>query len=80
VASLVPRRPRPPITAREIGAWLCGRRAAKVLDGAILTYPELETLALTYSLEDSPIAASMRLSDYVRWFIRGYESKTDGIS
>ena len=39
----------------------------------MLTGPELESLALVYADQDAPIAAAMRLSDYVYWFIRGYE-------
>jgi hypothetical protein len=61
------------LTAREIGAFLAGSRAAKYLDSAYLTAPELESLALAAAAEDAPIAAAMRLSDYVYWFIRGYE-------
>ena len=69
----MPRRPRPPITAREIGAYLCGRRAAVYLDGQLLTVPEIESLALTWAEEDTPIAAAMPLRDYVRFFVQGYE-------
>lgn len=73
----MPRRPRPPITAREIGAWLCGRRAAKALHYAPRTVPEIEDLALKYAVEDEPLWASMRLKDYVYWFCRGYQDNTD---
>jgi hypothetical protein len=53
---------------------LCGRRAAKALDDKLLTPPEVESLALAYAAEDTPLVASMNLYDYVRWFTRGYES------
>ena len=61
----MPRRPRPPLTALEIGAWLCGRRAARQLGATWLTRPEIEGLALKYAIEDEPLWVSMSLRDYV---------------
>lgn len=65
------------MTGREIGTWLCGRRAAHKLNDRYWTGPEIEALALTYAEEDTVLAASMRLKDYVYWFCRGFESVTD---
>lgn len=71
----MPRRPRPPLTAREIAAYLCGGRAAKATDYAWLTGPELETLAMKFAEQDAPITAAMNIGEYMHWFIRGYETK-----
>jgi hypothetical protein len=70
----VPRRNRPPLTAREIGAWLCGRRAARQVGTVLLTHPEVEGLALKYAIEDEPLWVSMSLRDYMHWFCQGYYS------
>ena len=66
------KRPRPPITAREIGAYLAGGRAAKACRYALLTPVELERLAYDYAEEDSPIFHSMGPKSYCYWFNRGY--------
>ena len=75
MASLVPRRPRPPLTAREIGAYLSGARAAKALQGQTLTVTELETMALDYAEQDLPIAGAMDLDVYLHWFYAGFYSR-----
>lgn len=71
----MPRRPRPPLSAREIAAYLCGMRAAKKAGDPQLTWPELETLALEYAEQDMPIALSLDLDKYVHFFIMGYEMR-----
>lgn len=68
----MPRRARPPLTAREIGAYLSGGRAARSLGYPDLTYLEIEDMALRAVLDDTPIAASMRMSEYVYWYMRGF--------
>jgi hypothetical protein len=60
------------LSAREIGAYLSGGRSARSLGYSDLTYPELEDLAMRAATDDAPIAASMRLADYVYWYMRGY--------
>lgn len=66
------KRPRPPITAREIGAYLAGGRAAKACHWMVLTDVELERLALDYAEEDLPLYQAMEPSSFVYWFTRGY--------
>ena len=68
----MPRRFRPPASAREIGAYLSGQRSAIAIGVPDLTYPELEDIAIRAAQDDAPIAASMRLADYVYWYMRGY--------
>jgi hypothetical protein len=71
----VPRRPRPPLTAREIAASLSGRRAARAVGERELTTTELESLALEYAQEDSPMLQHMNLDAYVYWFIWGFQMR-----
>lgn len=68
----MPRRPRPPLTAREIAAFLAGTRAAKRLLYIELTTPEVEALALELAGEDSPMLQHFDIEQYVYWFSRGY--------
>lgn len=70
----VPRRPRPPLTAREIAAYLSGTRAVKRLEYADLTEPEIESLALELASEDSPMLQHFDIEQYVYWFSRGYQT------
>jgi hypothetical protein len=67
------RRPRPPITAREIGAYLVGGYAAVKLHNAALTEAELKSIAQKYAEQDATLAASMGLTSYIQWFVRGYQ-------
>jgi len=71
----VPRRPRPPLSAREIAAYLSGGRAAQSLGYAALTYPEIENMAMRAAEADAPIAAAMRLDDYFYWYCKGYQDE-----
>jgi len=41
----------------------------------MLTGPELEHLALFYAERDTPIATSMEIEEYVRWFTVGYTTR-----
>lgn len=68
----MPRRPRPPLTAREIAAFLSGTRAAKRLQYAELTETEVESLAMELATEDSPMLQHFDIQAYVYWFSRGY--------
>lgn len=68
----MPRRPRPPLTAREIAAFLSGTRAAKRLQYAELTAPEVVFLAMELANEDSPMLQHFDAESYVYWFSRGY--------
>jgi hypothetical protein len=74
--SFVPRRPRPPLTTREIAAFLAGGRAAKAAGYADRTAPELEALAMEYANEDMPIAMSLDLDKYIFYFVWGYCVRT----
>jgi hypothetical protein len=71
----VPRRPRPPLTAREIAAALSGLRAAKALGERELTTTEVESLALDCAQEDSPMLQHFDLEAYIYWFIWGFEAR-----
>jgi hypothetical protein len=75
VPPFVPRRPRPPLTAREIAAYLSGSRAAKAVGRRELTGPEVESLAIEYAGEDSLMLQHMDLDAYIYWFIRGFEMR-----
>lgn len=68
----MPRRFRPPASAREIAAYLSGYRAAVSVGHIDLTPPELEDMARRAVECDAPIAATMRIEDYVYWYTRGY--------
>jgi hypothetical protein len=71
----VPRRPRPPLTAREIATFFSGMRAAKAVGERELTTTEVESLALDCAVEDSLILQCFELSAYIYWFIRGFEMR-----
>lgn len=68
----MPRRPRPPLTAREIAAFLSGTRAAKRLQYTELSETEVETLAMELASEDSPMLQHFDANSYIYWFTRGY--------
>jgi hypothetical protein len=71
----MPRRPRPPLTAREIGAFLAGSRAAKAVGSYEMSATELESLALEFAEQDSPMLQHFELPKYVYWFARGFENR-----
>jgi hypothetical protein len=71
----VPRRPRPPLTAREIATFFSGMRAAKAVGERELTETELAYLALDYAQEDSPMLQHFDIDAYIYWFIRGFEMR-----
>lgn len=71
----MPRRPRPPLTVRELGAFMAGQRAAKATGCTYLTATELETMAMDYAEQDMPIAMSLDLDKYIHFFLMGYETK-----
>jgi hypothetical protein len=75
VPPFVPRRPRPPLTAREIATFFSGMRAARAVGERELTTTELSSLALEYAREDSPMLQHMDLDQYMYWFIRGFQMK-----
>lgn len=68
----MPRRPRPPLTARELGAFHAGQRAAKAASHTDRTATELEALAMKYAEADLPIAMSLDLDKYIFYFVWGY--------
>lgn len=74
VPVLVPRRPRPPLTAREIAAFLSGGRAARAMAYRLITEPELSHLAWQAAERDAPIAETMELREWLYWFTRGYDN------
>jgi hypothetical protein len=55
---------------------MAGRRAARAAGYTDLTPPELEHLAYVYADHDAPIAATMYPSDWVRFFVQGYQAKS----
>ena len=69
----MPRRPRPPLTAREIAAFLSGTRAAKRLQYPDLTDGEVELLAWDMAEQDSPMLQHFDIGAYTYWFIRGFD-------
>jgi hypothetical protein len=50
-------------------------RAAKALGERELTRTEVESLALEYAADDSPMLQCFELSSYIYWFIRGFEMR-----
>jgi hypothetical protein len=50
-------------------------RAAQLLNGCDLTETEVESLALDYARDDSPMLQHFELSAYISWFIRGFEMR-----
>jgi hypothetical protein len=74
----VPRRPRPPSTSREIGAYLCGARIKREWFNALLTgsswdHRDRDELAKRMSGEDAEIAAVMDEGDWWHFFWQGWE-------
>ena len=77
----MPRRHRPPASAREIGAYLCGSRlfrtwAAENPDDPICLIPSRARLAERLATEDAELMASMDETDWWYYFDRGFEGYT----
>lgn len=68
-------RPRPPLTAREIAAYLCGARLARAHSHVgILDWPGAEALADAMAEEDAMIMATMTDRAWWRWVRRGWDA------
>jgi len=67
----LPRRLRPPLTAHEIAAYLCGGTAALDLEPESVTLAESARLADVAAREHAAVVAELGEAAWLYWFLAG---------
>lgn len=68
----MPARPRPPLSTREIAAYLEGGRWAKAVTGPLTRKDAVHAMAVEAANDHAEVVATWTLDDWAFWFCRGY--------
>jgi hypothetical protein len=74
----MPSRRRPPLTAREIGAYFAGRRLARLWLDNQAESPTRAWVLAHLAAEDAEILAAMSGRRFFAWLDRGWDDEVAG--